>query len=336
MTSNGPRLRPEMSDVPAYRAGRPAPEGAYKISSNENPYPPLPSVLEALGQRPRRRQPLPRLRLAPAGRRAGRPLRRAGRARRGRHRLGRGGAAARAGDRRAPATRCVFAWRSFEAYPIITPGRRRDRGAGAARRRRPARPGRDGRRGDRPDPAGLRLQPQQPDRDRRAPGRARALPRRGARGRARRARRGVPRVRPRPARSPTASTLYRDRPNVCVLRTFSKAYGLAAPARRLRRRARAGGRGAAQDGRAVRRQRARAGGAVASLAAEAELLARVEAMVGERDRVAGGAAATGLGRARRRRRTSSGCGSASARRSSRPRARRPASWCRRSAARAYG
>ena len=44
----GPRLRPALDGVPAYRAGRPAPEGAFKISSNENPYPPLPSVIEAL------------------------------------------------------------------------------------------------------------------------------------------------------------------------------------------------------------------------------------------------------------------------------------------------
>ena len=46
------RLRPVLSTVPAYTPGRP-PEpvegvAAYKISSNENPYPPLPSVVDAI------------------------------------------------------------------------------------------------------------------------------------------------------------------------------------------------------------------------------------------------------------------------------------------------
>jgi len=48
----GPRLRPVLAGVPRYVPGRPAagPGGAvgYKISSNENPYPPLPSVLRAV------------------------------------------------------------------------------------------------------------------------------------------------------------------------------------------------------------------------------------------------------------------------------------------------
>jgi histidinol-phosphate aminotransferase len=47
MTS--PRLRAALDSIPAYRAGRPPAAGAdrsYKLSSNENPYPPLPSVVE--------------------------------------------------------------------------------------------------------------------------------------------------------------------------------------------------------------------------------------------------------------------------------------------------
>lgn len=46
MTS--PRARPALDSIPAYKAGRPpAPGGraTYKLSSNENPYPPLPSVV---------------------------------------------------------------------------------------------------------------------------------------------------------------------------------------------------------------------------------------------------------------------------------------------------
>lgn len=47
-----PRIRAALSRLPAYVPGKPAsaPEGltAYKLSSNENPYAPLPSVLEAV------------------------------------------------------------------------------------------------------------------------------------------------------------------------------------------------------------------------------------------------------------------------------------------------
>ena len=51
---SGARLRPALQQVPAYVAGRPAAplEGVttYKLSSNENPYPPLPSVSEAIAR----------------------------------------------------------------------------------------------------------------------------------------------------------------------------------------------------------------------------------------------------------------------------------------------
>src|SRR5215475_9178317 len=47
----GPRLRHTLAGIPAYVAGRnPLPRAGlttYKLSSNENPYPPLPGVLEA-------------------------------------------------------------------------------------------------------------------------------------------------------------------------------------------------------------------------------------------------------------------------------------------------
>ena len=52
MESSSVRLRGALDAVPAYVAGRPpaAREGltVYKVSSNENPYPPLPSVLEVV------------------------------------------------------------------------------------------------------------------------------------------------------------------------------------------------------------------------------------------------------------------------------------------------
>jgi histidinol-phosphate aminotransferase len=44
-----PRLRSALDSISAYKAGRPPAAGAdrsYKLSSNENPYPPLPSVVE--------------------------------------------------------------------------------------------------------------------------------------------------------------------------------------------------------------------------------------------------------------------------------------------------
>ncbi|WP_372968731.1 histidinol-phosphate transaminase [Microbacterium sp.] len=43
--------RPGLEAVPAYRQGRSAPAGASKLSSNESPHPPLPSVVEAVQQR---------------------------------------------------------------------------------------------------------------------------------------------------------------------------------------------------------------------------------------------------------------------------------------------
>ena len=43
------RVRPALAGLPRYLPGKPAGSGAasYKLSSNENPYPPLPGVLEA-------------------------------------------------------------------------------------------------------------------------------------------------------------------------------------------------------------------------------------------------------------------------------------------------
>ena len=84
---------------------------------------------------------------------------------------------------------------------------------------------------------------------------------------------------------PDGIDLYRDRPNVAVLRTFSKAYGLAG--------LRVGFViGHAPVAAAVRKtmlpftvSSVAQAAAVASLAAEAELLERVETVVKERDRV---------------------------------------------------
>jgi histidinol-phosphate aminotransferase len=42
------KLRPEILATPPYRQGRPAGPDAFKLSSNENPFPPLPGVLDAV------------------------------------------------------------------------------------------------------------------------------------------------------------------------------------------------------------------------------------------------------------------------------------------------
>ena len=42
------RLRPEIIALPAYKQGKPADAGAFKLSSNENPFDPLPGVIAAV------------------------------------------------------------------------------------------------------------------------------------------------------------------------------------------------------------------------------------------------------------------------------------------------
>ncbi len=118
-----PRLRGDLNDIPLYKPGRPAPGGgdtaAYRLSSNENPYPPLPGVLERIvaGAATANRYPdmaCAELMGAIAGH-FGVPESHVA--------TGTGSvgvirqlfhAAVGAGDE------VVYAWRSFEAYPVIT------------------------------------------------------------------------------------------------------------------------------------------------------------------------------------------------------------------------
>lgn len=44
------RIRESIEKLPAYRPGKPAPADAHKLSSNENPFPPLPGVIDAITQ----------------------------------------------------------------------------------------------------------------------------------------------------------------------------------------------------------------------------------------------------------------------------------------------
>ncbi len=108
------RLRPDIVALAAYRQGKPAADDAFKLSSNENPFEPIPAVLEAIGASSVNRYPdAAALELrARLGERFGVGV--------GRVHLGAGSVSilsqliqAAAG----PGDEIVYAWRSFEAYP---------------------------------------------------------------------------------------------------------------------------------------------------------------------------------------------------------------------------
>lgn len=283
----GPRLRAALDGVPSYKPGKPAApvEGitAYKISSNENPYPPLPSVLDVVRNAAAHMNRYPDMAVT--------ALTRAiadyvgvdvDRVATGTGSVGVLGQIVQAtcGD----GDEVVYAWRSFEAYPIVvgisgargvqvplTADARHDLAAMAdaitdrTRLVLVCTPN---------NPTGPVVHADELDAflDR------------------------VPsdvlvvideayREFVRDPKSPDAIAVHRERPNVAVLRTFSKAYGLAGlrvgyavahpqVADALRKTAVPFGvSGIAQDA------------AVASLVAENELFERVEALVAERTRV---------------------------------------------------
>ncbi|MPZ95792.1 MAG: aminotransferase class I/II-fold pyridoxal phosphate-dependent enzyme [Propionibacteriales bacterium] len=115
----GPVVRPALDSIPTYVPGRPAASAAqaYKLSSNENPYPPLPGVFEAAVEAAAAMNRYPDLGCADLldglSRRFGVPVDHLA--------VGTGSVAVlyhllqalvSAGDE------VVYAWRSFEAYPI--------------------------------------------------------------------------------------------------------------------------------------------------------------------------------------------------------------------------
>jgi histidinol-phosphate aminotransferase len=285
---SGPRLRPALDGIPTYKPGRtrqtpPGSAPVYKISSNENPYPPLPSVLTAIAEAGAQANRYPDLfasgLTARIAQRFDVPVTHVS--------TGTGSVGvcqqivqATAG----PGDEVVYAWRSFEAYPIIvqisgarsvtvplTADERHDFDAMAAAVTDRTR-------------LVMVCTPNNPT---------------GAAARHDELVRFLDRVPSdvlvvideayrefvRDPEVPDALLLYRDRPNVAVLRTFSKAYGLAGlrvgfaiahepVAEALRKTAVPFGvSGIAQVA------------AVASLDAEPELLDRVESVVKERTRV---------------------------------------------------
>ena len=123
MSDSDVRLRAALDRVPAYVPGKPAaaPEGvaAYKVSSNENPYPPLPSVLEVVREAAGSMNRYPDMAVTELSqalaRTLGVPVEHIA--------TGTGSVGVLAQVIQAtcdPGDEVVYAWRSFEAYPIVT------------------------------------------------------------------------------------------------------------------------------------------------------------------------------------------------------------------------
>ncbi|MFF2651656.1 histidinol-phosphate transaminase [Streptomyces sp. NPDC058045] len=286
MSEKTPKLRAELAGVPAYVPGKPAAKDGpltYKLSSNENPYPPLPGVLEttvaAAGSFNRYPDMACTGLMAELADRFGVPL----------SHLATGTGSVGVAQQLLQATsgpgdEVIYAWRSFEAYPIIT------QISGARSVQVPLTPGEvhdlDAMAAAITDRTRLIFvcNPNNPT---------------GTVVRRAELERFLDRVPDdvlvvldeayrefiRDREVPDGIELYRDRPNVCVLRTFSKAYGLAG--------LRVGFAVAHEPVAAALRKTAVPFGvsqlaqdaAVASLRAEDELLGRVGSLVVERGRV---------------------------------------------------
>ncbi|MCB5912228.1 histidinol-phosphate transaminase [Streptomyces pinistramenti] len=285
MSEKTPKLRAALDGIPTYKPGRPAPDGpaAYKLSSNENPYPPLPGVLETAVAAAGAFNRYPDLActglMAELAERFSVPLEHLATG------TGSVGVAQQLVQATAgPGDEVIYAWRSFEAYPIVT------QVSGATSVKVPltsdevhdldamlaaitdrtrlifvCNP-------NNPTGTVVRRAELEAFLDR-VPGDVLVVLDEAYREFI------------RDAEVPDGVDLYRDRPNVCVLRTFSKAYGLAG--------LRVGFAVAHEPVAAALRKTAVPFGvsqlaqeaAVASLRSEAALLERVDALVAERARV---------------------------------------------------
>jgi histidinol-phosphate aminotransferase len=118
-TNRTPRLRAALQGIPVYKPGKPASGGrTFKLSSNESPYPPLPSVLDAIAEAAAATNRYPDLLATPVvnaiAERFDVPAEHvvAG--------CGSVGVATQIVEAFAgPGDEVLYAWRSFEAYPII-------------------------------------------------------------------------------------------------------------------------------------------------------------------------------------------------------------------------
>ncbi|MFE7122284.1 histidinol-phosphate transaminase [Streptomyces sp. NPDC057654] len=122
MTEKTPRLRAALDGVPTYKPGkRAAADGpvVYKLSSNENPYPPLPGVLESAVTAAGAFNRYPDMActdlMTELSERFGVPVEHLATG------TGSVGVAQQLVQSTAgPGDEVIYAWRSFEAYPIIT------------------------------------------------------------------------------------------------------------------------------------------------------------------------------------------------------------------------
>ncbi|MEU9893522.1 histidinol-phosphate transaminase [Streptomyces phaeochromogenes] len=287
MSETSPKLRAELEGIPTYKPGKAAVAAdgpvAYKLSSNENPYPPLPGVLESVASAAGAFNRYPDMActglMNELSDRFGVPL----------AHLATGTGSVGVAQQLLQATsgpgdEVIYAWRSFEAYPIIT------QISGATSVKVPLTPGDVHDLDAMADAITERTRlifvcnPNNPT---------------GTVVRRAELERFLDRVPSdvlvvldeayrefiRDSEVPDGVELYRERPNVCVLRTFSKAYGLAG--------LRVGFAIAHEPVAAALRKTAVPFGvsqlaqdaAVASLRAEDELLGRVGSLVSERARV---------------------------------------------------
>ncbi|MEU4168111.1 histidinol-phosphate transaminase [Streptomyces sp. NPDC026665] len=286
MSDTNPKLRAELAGIPTYKPGKPAAAGgavAYKLSSNENPYPPLPGVVESLTAAAGSFNRYPDMActglMNELADRFGVPV----------SHLATGTGSVGVAQQllqstSGPGDEVIYAWRSFEAYPIIT------QISGATSVRVPLTPGEVHDLDAMADAITDRTRlifvcnPNNPT---------------GTVVRRAELERFLDRVPSdvlvvldeayrefiRDVEVPDGVEIYRDRPNVCVLRTFSKAYGLAG--------LRVGFAIAHEPVAAALRKTAVPFGvsqlaqdaAVASLRAEDELIGRVGSLVSERTRV---------------------------------------------------
>ncbi|MFG2207069.1 histidinol-phosphate transaminase [Streptomyces sp. NPDC048638] len=289
MSEKTPKLRAALGGIPTYKPGRPAAAdgpAAYKLSSNENPYPPLPGVLESAVAAAGALNRYPDLActglMAELAEHLSVPLTHLATG------TGSVGVAQQLVQATAgPGDEVIYAWRSFEAYPIVT------QVSGATPVQVPLTAGEvhdlDAMLAATTDRTRLIFvcNPNNPT---------------GTVVRRAELESFLDRVPSdvlvvldeaycefiRDEEVPNGIELYRDRPNVCVLRTFSKAYGLAG--------LRVGFAVAHEPVAAALRKTAVPFGvsqlaqeaAVASLRSEAALLERVDALVAERARVADG------------------------------------------------
>ncbi|MGX1882414.1 histidinol-phosphate transaminase [Streptomyces sp. NPDC055287] len=286
MSETSPKLRAVLEGIPTYKPGKPAAAGgpvAYKLSSNENPYPPLPGVLEGVISAAGNFNRYPDMActglMNELANRFGVPVSHIA--------TGTGSVGVAQSLLQAtsgPGDEVIYAWRSFEAYPIIT------RISGATAVEVPLTDGDVHDLDAMADAITERTRlifvcnPNNPT---------------GTAVRRAELERFLDRVPAdvlvvldeayrefvRDEDVPDGIELYRSRPNVAVLRTFSKAYGLAG--------LRVGFAVAHEPVAAALRKTAVPFGvsqlaqdaAVASLRAEDELLGRVGSLVCERKRV---------------------------------------------------